>query len=124
MTTWYPQLWCRITLRPESLRNEPPAPTPTIPSIDSVAASQFLPHTMTLIPQSATVNLRSYREADDATVRLQWDRLPISPQQIRAGSIEIYAGNFVWTHDEIAGTNDSTLTVTVVGYRDKVLASR
>jgi hypothetical protein len=34
------------------------------------------------------------------------------------------AGDFVWTHEEIAGTNDSTLTVTVVGYRDKVLASR
>lgn len=91
------------------------APTPPVPSSGApgpIGAESFGPGskapgfaaiTQDIVPYNCSINLNSYRKADEAQVSLPYSRLPVDPRIVRAATVQIFGG--VYSSLDFANAN-------------------
>ena len=99
---WYPQTWVRLYARVEDYVNAPPPPLPpqTPPQTDPVLmgksnpslAGDFFQIGQAVVPNDAKLTLNSYRMADEVTVTIDADDIPLDPRVLRMVAIEVFMG--------------------------------
>jgi hypothetical protein len=102
---WYPGCKVRLKIRLEDNALEAPTPSAAAPSaagseafgsgsIDDIfpGASSFIAVGQDIVPESCTVELNSYRQADSAKMTIDVQRLPVNPLTIRAIAVSVFGG--------------------------------
>lgn len=93
-TTVYPQCWVQMFIRVDDFkaRRRFAPDTTVVPGADPIAQASYLGIEKIILPISCQVNLRSYREGDEAKIEIPLSSLPIDPRIIRQGAVKIYMG--------------------------------
>lgn len=91
---FYPQLWARIDLRVENFIRNKKINLPSLPKTgDPITNTNTFALGYDIVPNRATVTLRSYREGNEAKLTIPAAKLPIDPRVVRQAAITIFAGN-------------------------------
>lgn len=98
---WYPGCKCRFQIRFEDFLPLPPLPAPpgtpgAAEAFGSGAAvsTGFVSSNMDIIPYSVSVELNSYRKADEARITLPLASMPFDPRILRAMTVQVFGGTF------------------------------
>lgn len=93
-TTYYPQCWAKLQIRPETFVSDPASLLPpdlVVPG-DPITRNSFISLQKPAFPTFCQVRLRSYREGDSCDIELPSTVLPVDPRVIRQGTIQVYMG--------------------------------